>query len=907
MESFTADPLAAIASANKTVAWLFHVVDNLSTNYYWSTGAYAASGAGEWEVAHTFKIVNFSGVTLRRNKSESGIHAPNDVSFSIPNSGNTLAAENFTGGSVTISLVIIGSAGTRQLCGSWKFSIKSASPYAQQIDVTCEDFIQQALRGSYPNTQLISNIYPSTDGAVADNLCVPEPYGTCYIPLRSVYAGAARYYLLGLAASGTYTITEVRSPRTLGAKIAWTSAGFTFTQSTTAAGWRVFQAMIAGGAAGIFMSGDKILDMPTEFTRSDTASVTDPAAIIKQVLLNMGVAAGDLDTTSFTAATATYASWGLAWNFAFWYTENRTAVLARLLAMCHSCLVIGTTVKLQVLSKTSQMTVTNASVLKMQDVGQDTFKYTDAIAERGSDSGYVAFQQTGEAQDQFLKILVPAKSAMSVIDNEVVTFPGVQDTQQVQKLGTLYYQRKFLRMADISFTAKGTLLALRPDDVITVNYADYGGTYNVLIDELTINQDVSVSINAIRFSEVLDDWGDLAPGAITIASNTPTTAYSPVIAGPDTTVTSGNLPNTLPGRLRVGASTNYILLEPVSPLRVSLYSADVERLRIGNLNGFLSYVTDLYGIAIGDSSNNLKYDTTNGLRIAGSITASGTIGGWIIQPTLIQSAIAGAARIELDQANARVSVKDATNAYKTVMGYLSGLAKHDGTGNWGAGDYGFWAAVGDNLKIDGDAVYKSGDWIVENDGSYLIQNAAAQTIVRLGTDTGQKGLFIYNTAGAKLAKLISDEIFIGEATKYLRYTVAGGLELLSANFQISTDGTMTAVGGTFKTAVSGARTQIDATGLAIYSAGTSGKYGGFKWGSGTKYGSGIRFQLGSSVRNVPVYFPASTNYADIHFSARTATPSGAAEVDDVCSVNGVLKICTAAGTPGTWVSVGAQT
>jgi len=950
METFSTRQLACIASANKTVTWNFRITDNLDNTYYWSTGTQASSGSetvvsgalmapgsytgSEWERAHTFKIVNFGGITLRRSKSESGIHAPNDVSFSIVNSGNVLDAVNFSGGTVRIGLVIDDGSG-KELCGSWRFRIKSASPYAQQIDVTCEDFLQEYLQGSYPNTRLISDIFPVADGVAPDSMCIPEPYGTAYIPLRSVYAGAARYYILGDPAN-TFTIDEVRSPRELGAKITWTSAGFTFQQSTVADGaavnWRMFQAMIADGNPGIFMSGDRILDVPTKFRRSDTqgdlktnlllyseqfdnaawnkSNVTvnanattapdgtmtaeritptgaglsfvtqgvtgivgveytfsvyakkdisdrlifewhsatwaentltvfdltngvvvsgadgdgitpvgngwyrcygkrtaistsisnaffidqyptggvgnsiflwgaqcevgessspyipttsaavsqyyiNPAEVIRRVLRNMGLLDYDLDLASFDVAKETFIAWNLRWNFALYYKEDRKAVLSRLLTMCHSALVIGEKIRLQVLSKTSQATVTNAEVLKPQgqDVGQDTFRYVDAIAERTSDSGYVAFQQTGESQDQFLKILVPAKSATDVKDGEVITFPGVQDTQQVQKLGTLYYQRKFLKAADVSFTGKGTLLALRPDDVITVNYADYGGSYNVLIDELTINPDVSVSISAIRFSEVLDDWEDLVPGAITIASDTPTTAYSPVISGPDSTPSSGNLPNTLPGRLRVGASTNYILLEPASPLRVSLYSADTERLRIGNLNGFLGYVTDLYGLAIGSAAKYLKYDSTNGLRLGGS----------------------GVARIELDLELARISVKDATDATKTAMGYLNGLAKNDGTGNWGAGDYGFWAAAGDNLKIDGDAVYKSGDWIVENDGSYLIQNAAAQTIIRLGTVSGVKGLYIYDATSPTqllLAKFATDGIFIGDASNYFEYTTA---------------------------------------------------------------------------------------------------------------------------------------
>jgi hypothetical protein len=46
-------------------------------------------------------------------------------------------------------------------------------------------------------------------------------------------------------------------------------------------------------------------------------------------------------------------------------------------------------------------------------------------------------------------------------------------------------------------------------------------------------------------------------------------------------------------------------------------------MRMGNLNGYLDYATDLYGIAIGKSDAYLKYDPTNGLRVKGDITFTG--------------------------------------------------------------------------------------------------------------------------------------------------------------------------------------------------------------------------------------------------------------------------------------------
>jgi len=50
------------------------------------------------------------------------------------------------------------------------------------------------------------------------------------------------------------------------------------------------------------------------------------------------------------------------------------------------------------------------------------------------------------------------------------------------------------------------------------------------------------------------------------------------------------------------------------------------RFRAGNLNGFLDYSSDLYGIAIGETDAYLKYDPTNGMRLKGSFTITGGTG-----------------------------------------------------------------------------------------------------------------------------------------------------------------------------------------------------------------------------------------------------------------------------------------
>jgi hypothetical protein len=173
---------------------------------------------------------------------------------------------------------------------------------------------------------------------------------------------------------------------------------------------------------------------------------------------------------------------------------------------------------------------------------------------------------------------------------------------------------------------------------------------------------------------------------------------------------------------------------------ISVYEDAHKRVQIGMLS------TGVYGIRGYDGSG---ADTLFELSDTGC-----TVGGWYMSKDLLSSASGtGVARIVLDKDKKRISIIDSSDASKVVMGYLDGLAKNGGGGDWGAGDYGFWAVDGDKIVIDGDTEYKSGDWIVENDGSVLIQNASSTTIIRLGTESGAKGLFLYNSSGVKLASL----------------------------------------------------------------------------------------------------------------------------------------------------------
>jgi hypothetical protein len=96
-------------------------------------------------------------------------------------------------------------------------------------------------------------------------------------------------------------------------------------------------------------------------------------------------------------------------------------------------------------------------------------------------------------------------------------------------------------------------------------------------------------------------------------------------------------------------------------------------------------------------------------------------------------------------------------------------------------DYGFWAVQGDKMRIDGDVEYDSGDWLIHSDGALKFTTGTGLEVMRLGTHTGDRGLFIganLNTT-APLASYTSSKILIGveNSGNYLKYTTAGGLIL----------------------------------------------------------------------------------------------------------------------------------
>jgi len=364
----------------------------------------------------------------------------------------------------------------------------------------------------------------------------------------------------------------------------------------------------------VYREGDRYLPIGLQYTRDDTSGITNPGDALDYILQDFGIPAARIDATTLATVKSTYSGWGLTWNAGFWFQEPREEILARLLVMCHTELIIRDKIYFKVHSKTSQKTITKAHVQSQEEKGPSSFEYHSIQLPELSDSGYVAFEDGDGCLSNLMSWPVSVKGVYDHRSDAVVRADYVQNSQNAQRIGTLALQRKFLPMADASFLGKGILLALEPDDVITPSHADYGGTYQVLIDSIEFGRDLDVAIEATRFKEALDDWGDLAPSAVSLPDDDDScSVYEVMVSGPDGLGDSGNpMCNVIPGRFRIGQTGNYILFDPSRPIQ-HFVEGGVVRMKIGDLG------TEDYGIEFLDHAgiSILKLDGAGGNLLSG--------------------------------------------------------------------------------------------------------------------------------------------------------------------------------------------------------------------------------------------------------------------------------------------------
>ena len=215
--------------------------------------------------------------------------------------------------------------------------------------------------------------------------------------------------------------------------------------------------------------------------------------------------------------------------------------------------------------------------------------------------------------------------------------------------------------------------------------------------------------------------------------------------------------------------------------------------RFGNLNGFLGYSTDLYGIAIGEAEKYLKYDPTNGLRIKGDITITG-----------------GNASITYYQATEPGSSGDSSTP-------------KDGD---------FWVDTDDGNKT---YVYDSGSWNLTSSLGITDSNGKITTAA---TPSGE-GLYLgssymgYYSGSAWQTYIQSNGNFLfqGDGSNYVQWdgadlTVRGTLNADDIN--VGTLSGITIQGNTIQTAASGSRVVMNSEAFIAYDDSSGGGLEVFK-------------------------------------------------------------------------------
>ncbi len=480
------DHAVDLTTSSVDFAWVFEIP---GTGDYWSTQDITIAGQ-----AYEAKVnPDFDGIKIAKSyNGAERIHVLEDIEIQVPDESDSFSSSTYIGEDINV-LIWVDDGTNSDFIRKFKFTCISAKVIYDVMHLVLRDaFAYHDLEVMYPDTVLISDVWMS-DGDADLGYCMPIPFGTAYIPLPSAYITDQRYYVLG-ETDGTYTINEVRPPYDWPQSV-WTSAGYSFTQSTKDS-YRVFQAIIADsdedGAAdanGLFKQGGEFQPISTRYTRSDTDDKTNPAEIIADLIFNGSTINVD---PSF---------WDLPveFNGAFTERKNRYKWASMILKACHACLRIDANGNREVRSlvSTQQATLTSSNIIA------DSFSY-DNIPDSDDqyDGGYIQFPEDGKPQHILYKYKVGlGGAASSNPTSDTLDLQFVEDTEDAQKLGVLYFERTINQKADIGFDAYIDMLRRNPDQVIEISGELYEGetAYNVVIDKMEIDADLTVKLSCTEF------------------------------------------------------------------------------------------------------------------------------------------------------------------------------------------------------------------------------------------------------------------------------------------------------------------------------------------------------------------------------------------------------------------------
>lgn len=299
-----------------------------------------------------------------------------------------------------------------------------------------------------------------------------------------------------------------------------------------------------------------------------------------------------------------------------------------------------------------------------------------------------------------------------------------------------------------------------------------------------------------------------------------------------------------------------------------------------------NFVQGATGFQIKDDGN-VEF---NNLTVRGTIYATaGEIGGFTIEEDKIYANPTGKIQtgenvgegqngVVLDGAGLRV--------YDDVLGLVANFPSDGSTPTISSG---IIREV--TFEISTNSVIRTSDEV--GDGSSLSYGILINNTGIYGCGPNQ------TLSEANLKVLASGDIYLkGEI--YATSGVIGGVTI-SGNKLVGgiIEGTIIR-GAIIETSANVPRIRIDDKGIYYEVTGSVGKYGTFDYGAGTLYGAGVLAKLFDT--NFPVLAVLSEqNLADIRLYNRSNNPvTGSHELGDLICVNGIIKRCSSAGSPGTF-------
>lgn len=504
----------AVASATKAVLWLFEVTPVGQPLLRWSTQDVTWGGNPYFFM---IRPGSFHGVTMHRSRTEINRLPMPEAQFIATNAITVPYASTYFDNATVVIRLVINTVEVR----TWKMVVTACSNGFKSLAFECEGFLKKHLRGDLPKTTKVKRLDPTYTGN--DDDCVPLIYGTGYVPLPCILDNNARNYLLGdTDLSQTYTITAVHAGYDWPSRTSeWLSTSYTFTQLAMSVGsYRLVQPKINDiyGDGSSYATGlspdDMFRPICAKYTCSRTSSITNPANVINDILLSIGVSAGDI---SLGTSATDFTTRGITWNGGWTKRQSAESFLSQLLSECHAEIDVRDKVYLRVSSATSVTTIGSGDVLRNNDIS--TWSYS-AMVKPEFDSGHFSWSATGTPDDVRLTAIMAADASTANPGFETFAMSMVHDSVIAQKLACLRYQRILLDVGVPSWTAPLARLAIQPGDVVTINHNDYGaagGTYKIIIDEMTINREGTIRFAGLRLSR-MDDWADLSFSSVTIPS-----------------------------------------------------------------------------------------------------------------------------------------------------------------------------------------------------------------------------------------------------------------------------------------------------------------------------------------------------------------------------------------------------